>query len=84
MSKSLVTTAAALAIVSLGSLISDQSQAGSSYSGPPKFNNRLASEKERALQNQPRAQATKPQITSFSSSSTKSTPDGAKVKGTSR
>jgi hypothetical protein len=87
MSKSLVTVTVSLAILSLGTLISDHAQAGSSNSAAPKYNNKLASTIEHSVQNQqnqPRAQATKSQITSFSSSSAKSYFDGTRVRGTSR
>ncbi|MGA2893236.1 MAG: hypothetical protein ABSE22_10225 [Xanthobacteraceae bacterium] len=55
MIKNILTIAAALAIVSVGSLVSDRAQAGSSASAPSKYNHAIQSAK----------------ITEFSSSSAK-------------
>jgi hypothetical protein len=73
MCKSLVTITAALAIVSLGSLVSDHAQAGASSSAPSKYGYYILAAQRQALA-QPRVQATKSDITSFSSSSAKSLP----------
>jgi hypothetical protein len=56
MCKSILTIAVALAIVSLGSLVSDRAQAGSSASAASKYNSAIHTAR----------------ITEFSSSSTKS------------
>jgi hypothetical protein len=75
MRKSLVTLTVALAIASVGSLVSDRAQAGASSSAPYKYRNWVPVADRYQAQNhhyQSRAQATKSDITSFSSSSAKS------------
>jgi hypothetical protein len=81
MCKSLVTFTMALAIVSLGSLISDRAQAGSSTSASSRYNYAIIAANQHPVfaanqhpvQSQPRAQAARSDITSFSSSSAKGT-----------
>ena len=71
MYKSLVTITAALAILSLGSLVFDRAQAGSSTSAPSKYNNAAKTANLNQARNQ-RAQTAGFRITEFSSSSAKS------------
>jgi hypothetical protein len=70
MSKSLLVTALALAIVSLGSL---SAQAGGATSAPSKYNNAVDGVKQAQIQTRWLVQATDVRITEFSSSSAKST-----------
>jgi len=75
MRKSLATLTVALAVASLGSLMPDRAQAGGSTSAPYKYRNYVPVADPYQVQNRqyhPRAQATKSDITSFSSSSAKS------------
>jgi hypothetical protein len=76
MCKSFATITAALAIVCLGTLVSDRAQAGGSASASTKYNAAIiaaGSQSQQPLQTQPRAQASRIAITSFSSSSAKGT-----------
>jgi hypothetical protein len=70
MSKSLLVTAVALAIVTLGSL---GAQAGGATSAPSKYNNAVDGVKKAQIQTRWLVQAADVRITEFSSSSAKST-----------
>ncbi len=70
MLKSLVTAAAALAIVSLGSLAA---QAGSSTSAPSKYNNAIEVARVSQVATHHRAHVADYRITEFSSSSARAT-----------
>jgi hypothetical protein len=72
MLKSLVTIAAALAIVSLGSL-AGPAQAGSSTSAPSKYNNAIDGTRVGQTATHHRAQVADYRITEFSSSSARGT-----------
>ncbi|MGO9595833.1 MAG: hypothetical protein ACLPZ0_19500 [Steroidobacteraceae bacterium] len=71
MCKSLVTIAAALAILSLGSLASDRAQAGGATSAPSKYNNATHTANLVQVRHHQRVQAAEFGITEFSSSSAK-------------
>jgi hypothetical protein len=70
MCKSLVTIAAALAILSLGSLASDRAQAGGATSAPSKYNN-ASHTASLVVRHHQRVQTAEFGITEFSSSSAK-------------
>lgn len=72
MSKTFVTIAAALAIVSLGSLAAERAQAGSSTSAASRYNSANQSANLVQGQNHHRVQTANFTITEFSSSSAKS------------
>ncbi len=72
MCKNLVTIAAALAILSMGSIIPDRAQAGSSTSAPSKYNNAAQSANLNQVRNHRPVQTVDYRITEFSSSSAKS------------
>lgn len=71
MFKSLITITAALAIVSLGTLVSDRAQAGSSVSAPSKYSNANQSANENQAPAIRQVRRASFGITSFSSSSAK-------------
>ncbi len=71
MYKSLVTIAAALAILSLGSLASDRAQAGGAASAPSKYNNASHTANLVQVRHHQRVQTAEFGITEFSSSSAK-------------
>jgi len=73
MRKSLVTVAAALAIASLGSLVSAQAGGGAT-SAPSKYNNEVASASLDQGRHRRTVQTVDFRITEFSSSSAKSSP----------
>jgi hypothetical protein len=73
MCKGLVIIAAAVAIVSVGSLVSDPAQAGGATSAPSKYNNAVDGVKQAQVQTRWLVQAADVRITEFSSSSAKST-----------
>jgi len=72
MCKSLVAIAAALAILLLGSLVSDRAQAGGSTSAASKYNNSSHAANLEQVRYHRRVQTTDFEITEFSSSSAKS------------
>jgi hypothetical protein len=74
MCKSLITMTVAMAIVLAGSLMSDRAQAGSSTSGASKYNAAIiaASQPQAPRQYQRPVRIAKSDITSFSSSSARS------------
>jgi hypothetical protein len=71
MCKSLVTIAAALAILSLGSLASDRAQAGGATSAPSKYNNASHTANLVQVRHHQRVLTAEFGITEFSSSSAK-------------
>jgi hypothetical protein len=71
MCKSIVTIAAALAILSLGSFASDRAQAGGATSAPSKYNN-ASHTANLVVRHHQRVQTAEFGITEFSSSSAKS------------
>jgi hypothetical protein len=71
MCKSLITIAAALAILSLGSLTSDRAQAGGATSAAPKYNNATHTANLAQVRHHQRVQTAEFGITEFSSSSAK-------------
>ena len=73
MLKSFVTFAAALAIVSLGSLAGPAQAGGSSTSAPSKYNNAIDRTRVSQTAIYPRAQVADYRITEFSSSSARGT-----------
>lgn len=72
MCKSLVTITAALAILSMGSLLSDRAQAGGAMSAPSKYNNATNTAELYQVRHHRSTRTADVRITEFSSSSAKS------------
>ena len=72
MRKGFIAIAAALAIVSLGSLVTDRAQAGGATSAPSKYSYTTVAVKQAQVRRDLLIQAADVRITEFSSSSAKS------------